>query len=169
MVWLFATGLCKVKVFSNILQQLYYSDKETLVMVQDFSSATWYPENLTPSLRDRRPGCVTQIMEKKWSQSLANFCVYVWWEEENLLVSCHSEEWAVVVMMLKYEKMGRCSELSHWGRWQCASEKYIFIMWPLWGRFKRARCWCVILHIPESFPLIRPTYHLFDAWRQRST
>lgn len=73
MVWLLATGLCTVNVVRNILQQFYPSDKETLVTGQDFSSATWYADNSTPSLRDRRPGWVTQIMEKKWSQSLANF------------------------------------------------------------------------------------------------
>lgn len=58
-------------------------------MVQDFSSATWYPENLTPSLRDRRPGCVTQIMEEKLSQSLANFFVCVCDEEKRKICWFH--------------------------------------------------------------------------------
>lgn len=102
-VWLFATGLCKV-IFSNILQQFYPSDKDTLVMVQDFSSTTWYAENSTLSLRDRRPRmCCPDYGKEMKSEFSHFFFVCVWWgEEKNLPVSCHSGEWAVVVMMLKY-------------------------------------------------------------------
>lgn len=64
--------------------------------------------------------------------------------------------------------MGRCSEQRHWWGWQCASEKHIFVR-PLSRGFKHVRCWYVILHVPELFPLIRLTYHLFDTGRQRFT
>lgn len=67
------------------------------------SSAAWCMENSTPSQRDRGLRCVTQTTGKKRSQSLTYFMGEC--DEDNrknLPVSCHSEEWAAAVMVLKY-------------------------------------------------------------------
>lgn len=166
-VWHFATGLCKVQVFSDIVLQFPSSDKETLLTAWDFFLCYLVCRKLNAVSKRQKARMSYLDHGKEMKPEFSQFLFFIFFFAVGKRKSaCFLPQWRVGSSSNDVKINKRNGEMLCDGKGSVIWRDAFSLCGLCQGD---SGMWGVdILHIPQPFPLSRLTYCLSGAWRQRT-